>query len=82
VFTSALRSNLREADLIENSLSVENYFPSRCLATLCANTPQYFDYHSYYQHTRFSKEKISLAFSRKKSNFVVLCYLTAYLEPV
>jgi hypothetical protein len=39
--TSALRSNIHNADLIENSLSVEICLPSRCLAMLRANTPQY-----------------------------------------
>jgi hypothetical protein len=41
VFTSALRSNFRDADLIKNSLSVEICLLSRCLATLWANTPHY-----------------------------------------
>jgi hypothetical protein len=40
-FTYALRSNVRDADLIENSLSVEICLPNLCLATLWANTPQY-----------------------------------------
>jgi hypothetical protein len=42
VFTSALRSNNRGADYIENSLSVEVCLPSRCLATLWANPLQYY----------------------------------------
>jgi hypothetical protein len=41
LFTSALRSNVRDADLIENSFSVEICLRSRCLATVCVNTPQY-----------------------------------------
>jgi hypothetical protein len=39
VFTSALRSNVHDADLIENILSVEICLRSRCLATVLANTP-------------------------------------------
>jgi hypothetical protein len=34
MFTSPLRSNVRDADLIENSLSVEICLRSRCLATV------------------------------------------------
>jgi hypothetical protein len=41
VFTSELRGNIREADLIERSFSVEICLRSRCLATVCVNTPQY-----------------------------------------
>jgi hypothetical protein len=39
VLTSALHSNVRDADHIENSLSVEICLRSRCLATVWANTP-------------------------------------------
>jgi hypothetical protein len=41
LFTSALRSNVRDADLIENSFSAEICLRRRCLATVCVNTPHY-----------------------------------------
>jgi hypothetical protein len=41
LLTSALRSNVRDTDLIENSFSVEICLRSRCLATVCVNMPQY-----------------------------------------
>jgi hypothetical protein len=44
VFTSALRINVRDADLLENSLSVEVCLPSRCLATHWENALQYQGY--------------------------------------
>jgi hypothetical protein len=47
VFTSVPRSNVRDADLIENSLS-EICLRSRCLATVCVNTPHYKYVTNYY----------------------------------
>jgi hypothetical protein len=41
MFTCALRSNVRDADLIESGFFVEMCLRSRCLATVCVNTPQY-----------------------------------------
>jgi hypothetical protein len=44
MFIAALRSSVRNADLIESSFSVEMCLRSRCLATVCVNTPHYINH--------------------------------------